>query len=124
MPQCIIQFVPNSHKDILQENLSEAYSELRQILQMKFFAKSKKVVSYFRKKDPVFFDRVLNTPLNIRSKCLLDAFITLHNSFMTETLLYRNHSIDMQSKSMYWFLYDKDLRHERAKALLGGLKML
>ena len=26
---------------------------------------------------------------------------------------YRNQSIDLHSKSMDWFLYDKDLRHER-----------
>ena len=28
-------------------------------------------------------------------------------------LSYRNQSIDLQSKSMDWFLYDNDLRHER-----------
>ena len=30
-------------------------------------------------------------------------------------LSYRNQSIDLQSKSMDWFLYDNDLRHERVK---------
>ena len=30
-------------------------------------------------------------------------------------LSYRNQSIDLGSKSMYWFLYDMDLRHERVK---------
>ena len=30
-------------------------------------------------------------------------------------LSYRNQSIDLHSKSMDWFLYDKDLRHERIK---------
>ena len=30
-------------------------------------------------------------------------------------LLYRNQSIDLQSKSMDGFLYDNDLRHERVK---------
>ena len=34
---------------------------------------------------------------------------------MTEVLSYRNQSIDLQSKSMYGFLYDRDLRHERVK---------
>ena len=29
------------------------------------------------------------------------------------SLSYRNQSIDLQSKSMDWFLYDRDLRHER-----------
>ena len=30
-------------------------------------------------------------------------------------LSYRNQSIDLQSKSMDWFLYDNDLRLERVK---------
>ena len=30
-------------------------------------------------------------------------------------LSYRNQSIDLQSKSMNWFLYDNGLRHERVK---------
>ena len=30
-------------------------------------------------------------------------------------LSYRNQSIDFQSKSMDWFLYDNSLRHERVK---------
>ena len=29
------------------------------------------------------------------------------------SLLYRNQSIDLESKSMGWFLYDRDLCHER-----------
>ena len=31
------------------------------------------------------------------------------------SLLYRNQSIDLQRKSMDWFLYDRGLRHERVK---------
>ena len=31
------------------------------------------------------------------------------------SLSYRNQSIDLQSKSMDWFLYDNSLRHERVK---------
>ena len=31
---------------------------------------------------------------------------------MTEALSYRNQSIDLYSKSMDWYLYDRDLRHE------------
>ena len=30
-------------------------------------------------------------------------------------LSYRNQSIDLQSKSVDWFLYNNDLRHERVK---------
>ena len=33
-------------------------------------------------------------------------------------ILYRNYSIDLQNKSMNWFLYDKNPRHERVNALL------
>ena len=32
---------------------------------------------------------------------------------MTEVLSYRNQSIDLLRKSMDWFRYDKDSRHER-----------
>ena len=34
---------------------------------------------------------------------------------MTGTLSYKNQSIDLQSKSIDWFLYDNGLRHERVK---------
>ena len=34
------------------------------------------------------------------------------------SLLYRNQSIDLQNKSMDWFLYDRNFRHERVNALL------
>ena len=37
------------------------------------------------------------------------------NPFMTEADIIRNQSIDLQRKSMDWFLYDIDLRHERVK---------
>ena len=40
------------------------------------------------------------------------------NSFMMEVPFIRNQSIDLQSKSMDWFLSDRDLRHERINALL------
>ena len=31
----------------------------------------------------------------------------------------RNQSIDLQSKSMNWFLYDRDLRHEKVNIIFG-----
>ena len=34
------------------------------------------------------------------------------------SLLYRNLSIDLQNKSMDWFLYDRNFCHERVNALL------
>ena len=35
-------------------------------------------------------------------------------------ILYRNQSIDLRSKLMYWFLYDICLRHERVKMFWPG----
>ena len=43
------------------------------------------------------------------------------NSFMTESLSYRNQSTDLQSKSMDWLLYDNGLRHERVSGKLHFL---
>ena len=42
----------------------------------------------------------------------LKDYLTLSRRRM---LLYRNHSIDLRSKSMDWFLYDNGLRLERVK---------
>ena len=45
----------------------------------------------------------------------------MFSDFMSLTLSwrrpssYRNQSIDVQSKSMDWFLYDRDFRQERVK---------
>ena len=38
------------------------------------------------------------------------------NSFMTDVFI--TNKPDLQSKSMDWFLYDRDLRHETVNALL------
>ena len=43
---------------------------------------------------------------------------TSFNSFMTErSVSYRNQSINLLCKSKDWFLYDRDLRHERKVTL-------
>ena len=39
----------------------------------------------------------------------------LFNSIMTEIPIIQNQSIDLQSKSIDWFLYDRDIRLERVK---------
>ena len=41
-----------------------------------------------------------------------------------KSLLYRNQSIDLQCKSMDWFLHDRDLRRERVKRLSFSRKQL
>ena len=43
---------------------------------------------------------------------------------MTDVQLYRNQFIDLQGKSMDWFLCDSDLRHERVKARFKPLCMI
>ena len=40
------------------------------------------------------------------------------------SLSYRNQSIDLQGKSADWFLYDRDLRHERVKMKSKSTKMM
>ena len=50
-------------------------------------------------------------PLQVRYHSALNLF----SSFMTEAVIYRNQSIDWQSKSTDWFLYDNGLRHERVR---------
>ena len=47
-----------------------------------------------------------------------NAFETLSLSWR-KSLSSRNHSIDLQSKPMDWFLYDSDLRHERVNSKLA-----
>ena len=44
----------------------------------------------------------------------------LINSFLTEVRINRNQSIGVQNKSMDWFLYDKDLRHERVDPIINA----
>ena len=38
---------------------------------------------------------------------------------MAEVLLYRNQSIDLQIRSLDWFLYDREHRQERVKDYAG-----
>ena len=67
--------------------------------------------NYFHKKALTqIFNRVLNMPLNIPCDTAYDFNLTL--SWRT-SLSYRNQFIDLLYKSMNWFLYDRDLRHER-----------
>ena len=46
-------------------------------------------------------------------------FSDFFNSFMTEvSIIYRNQSINLLCKSMDWFLYDRNLRHERVNKIV------
>ena len=57
--------------------------------------------------------------LLIRSRIILETGIIdkakAFNSFLTKVSSNRNQSNDLQRQSMYWFLFDRDLRHERVK---------
>ena len=52
--------------------------------------------------EPKFFDNPLNLSLR-------------------RSLLYKNQSIDLHSKSMDWFLYDRNLHSERDKQVVAFL---
>ena len=53
---------------------------------------------------------------NIEIDSIRKWLITLIFSWQ-RSLSYRNQSIDLCRKSMDWFLYDRDLRHQRAKVI-------
>ena len=40
----------------------------------------------------------------------------VYNSSWRRFLLYRSQSIHLPCRSMYWFLYDRDLRHKKVKS--------
>ena len=54
----------------------------------------------------------------------IDIQDSLINCFVTESLSYRNQSIGSLCKSMDWFLYDRDLHHERVNGQVGKLLIL
>ena len=62
---------------------------------------------------------------NICERLLLNfVYHTFHlatslTSFMTRAVSYRNQSIDLQCKSIDWFLYNNGLRHERVKLVFS-----
>ena len=90
------------------------FSEPYQISRMELFAKI------------AAFNSVLNSPGRTSWRKKVNSEFSLYwvwessyqlvfNSFVTEVLLFRNESIDLQRKSMEWFVYDRDLRQERVK---------
>ena len=54
---------------------------------------------------------------------LFHMHFNLLNPFVTDTVSYRNQSIDLWSKSMDWFLYDIGLCHERVKTRLWSIRI-
>ena len=72
---------------------------------------------------PVSFKKPLRAPFYrthlVAAFAVFDQiFISKHPSStlsLRKTLSYRNQSIDLQCKSIDWFLYDMNLRHKRVK---------
>ena len=56
---------------------------------------------------------LMNSNNALRKMLQLLELQMFRSSSWRRLLSYRNHSIDLQSKSMDWFLYNKGLRHER-----------
>ena len=54
--------------------------------------------------------------LLLRKRCALQFCRTFLTLSWRRSLSYRNQSIDLQSKSMDWFLYDNGLRYERVNS--------
>ena len=57
--------------------------------------------------------------LHIYSYYIHNRILSALNSFMMEVPTYRNQPIDLQSKSVDWFLYDRDLRYEKVNQYLN-----
>ena len=73
-----------------------------------------------------FYSYCLQNP-ELRSQLKHFFYVKLHHLTLSRrrSLSYRSQSIDVLCKSMNWFLYDMDLRHERVNVrLLKGLFFL
>ena len=77
---------------------------------------------FSRKKQKLFINTALLqlegrliSNLYLMLKCQIAFFWNILTLSCRRPLSYRNQSIDLQSKSVEWFLYDNGLRHERVK---------
>ena len=112
----------------MKKDLKTKYLELNQISVMELFAKIP--MKYFRKKTPSqsLLQKNHFSIINIwQDQKYASVTKNLHLAWESATellilswqrsLSYRNQSINLLWKSMDWFLYDKDLRHERVKKI-------
>ena len=77
-----------------------------------FFKKSLKP----RRKAPVLECLLIKLiEKRLQHRCFSVKFARFLTLSRRMPLSYRNQSIDLQSKSVDWFLYNNDLRHERVK---------
>ena len=93
--------------------------EFCKIFKNTFFYRTPLVTASINEKLWVKTLRGLINYVKIRSD-MIHIECSLQNLQLTlswpRSLSYRNKSIDLQSKSLNWFLYDRDLRHERVNA--------
>ena len=69
-------------------------------------------------KNATFIRKCVVTVINVKTQFLVFLLDLIWNELALlwrRPLSYRNQSIDLRSRSMDWFLYDNDLRHERVK---------
>ena len=120
---------------IYETNLAaniEVYSESCQISKFKYFSyivDSFQVLTIFEKSSILDFWQVLSTPLDAYEKSFTQPTVSSYshhksffNSFMMEVFIILNQSINLQSKSVDWFLYVSDFRHERVKYAASKLQ--
>ena len=82
---------------------------------LKFILKQGKI-KMLHNDDPVAY--IINICFSVRKymyRLLGCMYYSTLNLLLWRSLSYRNQSIDLQSRSMDWFLYDRELRHERVK---------
>ena len=68
----------------------------------------------------------MNLPSDFAWNIIVISGLVLSSLLWRRSLLYKNQSSDLLSKSMDWFLYGRDLRHERVNCqldMLGDLQM-
>ena len=85
----------------LSNSIPEVYSELCQITRMKRFANIVHGIDYFRR--------------TLQHRYLTGFWMCCFILSWRTSLSYRNRCIDLQIKSMDWFLYNRNLPHERVK---------
>ena len=76
-----------------------------------------KSINFFSHHTFIPFLRSTYATRNLKSKFILEPHFPLPFSWR-RSLSNRNQSIGLQSKSMGWFLYNRDLHHERVKKML------
>ena len=103
----------------LAQNLEEAdlngwkYLQLTNFHKFEHFSTPTKITK--QKKKPSGMQLTTRDTLIVSCSSNISHILTYLTLSWRRQISYRNQSTDLQSKSMYWFLYDIGLRHERVK---------